>query len=143
MVMALGYIMLSFKCIIANTIPTIYHCRIKIVYTWERLIILSLFSYMSHDTFSLLFLSLKLTLFPSLCYFNGLFGCSLCKPVVSEEDHNLIGVIELSLHESKLPKWDLSANIILSHLKATTNRIVGSRPARNFQCMQAGGRVWA
>ena len=24
--------------------------------------------------------------------------------------------------------------------KATTNRVVGSRPARNFQCMRAGGR---
>ena len=48
-----------------------------------------------------------LTLLSSLCNLQRLFHRSLYKPVVPQQYHDLIGVVQLTRHVSKLPKWYL------------------------------------
>ena len=52
----------------------------------------------------------SLTLFPPLRYLQCLFDRPLGKPVISQQHHDLIGVIQLPWHEGKLANRNLHPN---------------------------------
>ena len=67
----------------------------------------------------------SLTLFPPLRYLQCLFDRPLGKPVISQQHHDLIGVIQLPWHEGKLANRNLHPNRKGGRVSGERRRWVG------------------